>query len=86
MIEEIEKEFIRLKMEKISYYNNIKDLRAEIEVDKAALKEQQNMFKRQKRLADKKKSVITDAAETRKTFVIGLPRTLSFPEPKNATA
>ena len=37
-------------------------------------------------VSTKAKSVTTDAAETRKTFVIGLPRTLSFPEPKNATA
>jgi hypothetical protein len=31
-------------------------------------------------------SVSTDAADTRRTFVIGFPRTLSFPNPKNATA
>jgi hypothetical protein len=30
--------------------------------------------------------VSTDAADTRRTFVIGFPRTLSFPNPKNATA
>jgi hypothetical protein len=29
--------------------------------------------------------VSTDAADTRRTFVIGFPRTLSFPNPKNAT-
>jgi hypothetical protein len=30
--------------------------------------------------------VSTDAADTSRTFVIGFPRTLSFPNPKNATA
>jgi hypothetical protein len=30
--------------------------------------------------------VSTDADETRRIFVIGFPRTLSFPKPKNATA
>jgi hypothetical protein len=28
----------------------------------------------------------TEAEETRRTLVIGFPRTLSFPKPKNATA
>jgi hypothetical protein len=30
--------------------------------------------------------VRTEADETRRIFVIGVPRTLSFPKPKNATA
>jgi hypothetical protein len=30
--------------------------------------------------------VSTEADETRRMFVIGFPRTLSFPKPKNATA
>jgi hypothetical protein len=31
-------------------------------------------------------SVRTDAIDTRKIFVTGVPRTLSFPNPKKATA
>jgi hypothetical protein len=58
MIEEVEKLLILQKNEKIDYYNSLKDLRVEYEVEKSALDEKKNLAKRQKRLEARRETIV----------------------------